>query len=48
MRVFLLKRLIFLEKGKNWHSFVFKVLQVHTKIKSTDMYHVAKWLSPEV
>ena len=31
---FLLKRLIFLENGKNCHSLVFTVLQVHIKIKS--------------
>ena len=32
--VFLLKRLIFLENGKNYHSLVFTVLQIHIKIKS--------------
>ena len=32
--VFLLKRLIFLENGKNYHSFVFTALQIHIKITS--------------
>ena len=32
--VFLLKHFIFLENGKNCHSIVFTVLQIHIKIES--------------
>ena len=32
--VFLFKRVIFLETGKNCHSIVFTVLQIHIKIES--------------
>ena len=32
--VFLLKRFIFLETGKNCHSIVFTVLQIHIKVES--------------
>ena len=32
--VFLSKRFIFLENGKNCHSLIFIVLQIHIKIKS--------------
>ena len=36
--VFLLKRSIFLENGKNCHSLVFTMLQIHIKIKSLFEY----------
>ena len=44
--VFLLKRFIFLETGKNCHSVVFTVLQIHIKINLS--VSVAEWLGLQV
>ena len=38
--VFLLKHFIFLENGKNCHSIVFTVLQIHIKIESPRLIHM--------
>ena len=47
--VFLLKHFIFLENGKNCHSIVFTVLQIHIKIESlkADSYVAGNQIWPK-